>query len=62
MSISEVVGLAYDIVMYCEAAAVGGWVDVDGTKDWILIVTARMQGVGVNGTVADNESLLADDE
>lgn len=62
MSISEIVGLAYRIVMYCEAAAVGGWTDVDGARDWILTVTAKMQGIGVNGTVAENESLLSDED
>ena len=62
MSIGEIVGLAYSIVMYCEAAAVGGWTDVDGARDWILTVTAKMQGIGVSGTIAENESLLSDED
>ena len=66
MSVRDIVGYAYRVVTYCEAAAVGGWTDVDDTEDWILTVMSKLQVNGpvngpVDGAVAHggNSGLLA---
>jgi hypothetical protein len=59
MSNRDIVGLAYRIVTFCEAAAVEGWTDVDGPGNWILIVTARMPGTNQGDVVTPK--LLADE-
>ena len=60
MSVREIVGLAYRVVTFCEAAAVGGWTDVDGPGNWILTVTARVprmnQGTGVTPNLLADEA------
>ncbi|KAL2038044.1 hypothetical protein N7G274_009264 [Stereocaulon virgatum] len=59
MSAREIVGLAYRVVTFCEAVAVGGWTDVDGPGDWILTVTARVPGINQGNGVGPK--LLADE-